>query len=51
MVSKADELRPFVIYVIEEDGAKVVANVLVDHFVETRHCARVASRWKCPDFS
>jgi hypothetical protein len=51
MVSKTDELRPFVIYVIEEGGAKVVANVLVDHFVATRHCARVASRWKCPDFS
>src|SRR5262245_17205697 len=25
MVSKTDELRPFVIYVIEEEGAKVVA--------------------------
>jgi hypothetical protein len=51
MLSKTDELRPFVIYVIEEGGAKVVANVLVDHFVATRHCARVAARWKCPDFS
>ena len=51
MLSKTDELRPFVIYVIEEGGAKVVANVLVDHFVESRHCARVAARWKCPDFS
>ena len=51
MVSSTDELRPFVIYVIEEGGAKVVANVLVDHFVESRHCARVAARWKCPDFS
>jgi len=51
MVSKTDDLRPFVIYVIEEGGATVVANVLVDHFVESRHCARVAARWKCPDFS
>jgi hypothetical protein len=50
MVSKTDELRPFVINVIEEGGAKVVANVLVDHFVESRHCARVAGGWKCPDF-
>jgi hypothetical protein len=51
MVTKADELRPFVIYVVEEDGAKVVANVLVDHLVEDRHCVRAGSRWKCPDFS
>ena len=50
MVSKAGELRPFVIYVIEEDGAKVVANVLVDHLVEGRHCMRAATGWKCPDF-
>jgi hypothetical protein len=50
MVSSADELRPFVIYVIEENGAKVIADVLVDSFVEGRHCARVADGWKCPDF-
>jgi tetratricopeptide (TPR) repeat protein len=50
MLSKTHELRPFVIYVIEEDGAKVVANILVDEFVEDRHCARVAEGWKCPDF-
>ncbi|HZT49414.1 MAG TPA: hypothetical protein VFA64_15675 [Hyphomicrobiaceae bacterium] len=50
MVSKTDEFRPFVIYVIEEGGAKVVANVLVDRFVEGRHCRRVAAGWKCPDF-
>jgi hypothetical protein len=50
MVSRADEYRPFVIYVIEEEGAKVVANVLVDNFVEGRHCARVAGGWQCPDF-
>ena len=50
MVTKTDEMRPFVIYVIEEGGAKVVANVLVDRFVEGRHCARVAQGWKCPDF-
>lgn len=51
MVTKADELRPFVIYVVEEDGAKVVANVLVDHLVEGRHCIRAGGGWKCPDFS
>jgi hypothetical protein len=50
MVSAMDELRPFVIYVIEEGGAKVVANVLVDHLVEGRHCIKVPTRWKCPDF-
>lgn len=51
MVSKAGELRPFVIYVVEEDGAKVVANVLVDRLVEGRHCVRVDGGWQCPDFS
>jgi hypothetical protein len=51
MVSKAGELRPFVIYVIEEDGAKVVANVLVDRLVEGRHCIRAGAGWRCPDFS
>jgi hypothetical protein len=50
MVSKADQLRPFVIFVIEENGAKVVANILLDQFVEGRHCALEAGRWKCPDF-
>jgi hypothetical protein len=38
MVTKADELRPFVIYVVEEGGVKGVANVLVDHLVKDRHC-------------
>jgi hypothetical protein len=51
MVSKAGELRPFVIYVVEEGDAKVVANVLVDRLVEGRHCIQVAQRWQCPDFS
>jgi hypothetical protein len=50
MVSKTDEFRPFVIYVVEEGGAKVVFNIVVDHFVESRHCARVSGGWKCPDF-
>jgi hypothetical protein len=50
MVTSTDELRPFVIYVIGESGAKVIANVLVDNFVEGRHCARVADGWRCPDF-
>jgi hypothetical protein len=42
MVSATGELQPFVIAVIEEGGAKVVANVLVDRLVEGRHC------FKCP---
>jgi len=49
-VSKADQLRPFVIYVVEENGAKVVVNILTDNFVEGRHCVHEAGRWKCPDF-
>jgi hypothetical protein len=51
MVSRTNELRPFVIYVIEESGAKVIANALVDYFVDGRHCTRIADGWKCPDFS
>jgi hypothetical protein len=50
MVSATGELRPFVIYVIEEGGAKVVANVLVDRLVEGRHCIKVVTGWQCPDF-
>ena len=51
LVASTGELHPFVIYVIEEGSRKVVANVLVDHFVEGRHCAQVDAGWKCPDFS
>jgi hypothetical protein len=51
MVSVTGELHPFVIYVIEERGAKVVANVLVDRLVEGRHCFKVPTGWKCPDSS
>ena len=29
--------RPFVLYVVEEEEQAVIANVLVDHFVEGRH--------------
>ena len=50
MVEKGGEMRPFVIYVIEEGGAKVVANVLVDLFVEGRHCLKVPNGWQCPNF-
>jgi hypothetical protein len=50
MVSKSDQLHPFVIYVIDENGAKVVVNILTDKFVEGRHCAFEAGGWKCPDF-
>lgn len=37
LVPKSGEPRPFVIYVVEEKGKTVVANILVDHFVEGRH--------------
>src|SRR5262245_57112417 len=50
MVAKTNDLRPFVVQVIEEDGARVVSNVLVDNFVEGRHCACAAGTWTCPDF-
>jgi hypothetical protein len=50
MVEKTGGMRPFVIYVVEEGGARVVANVLVDLFVEGRHCLKEAAGWKCPDF-
>ena len=50
MVSKTDELRPVVIYVVVEGRTKVVFNIIVDHLVESRHCARVPTGWKCPDF-
>ena len=50
MVSSTDKLRPFVVYVVEEGGAKVIANILVDSFIEGRHCARVPEGWRCPDF-
>ena len=50
MVSKSDQLRPFVIYVVDENGAKVVVDILTDKFVEGRHCAFEAGGWKCPDF-
>ena len=50
MVSGSDELHPFVIYVTQEADSKVVANILVDKFVEGRHCTHVSAGWRCPDF-
>jgi hypothetical protein len=50
MVSGNDELHPFVIYVTQEADSKVVANILVDKFVEGRHCTHGAAGWRCPDF-
>jgi hypothetical protein len=49
-VTRNSEYRPFVIQVIEEAGQNVVSNILVDRFVEGRHCAHVGNGWKCPDF-
>jgi hypothetical protein len=49
-VTRNNEYRPFMIQVIEEAGQGVVSNIVVDKFVEGRHCARVANGWKCPDF-
>ena len=37
MLSKTGELRPFVLYVVNEGGKTVVANVIVDHLVPDRH--------------
>lgn len=36
-VPKEGEPRPFVVYVVAEGDTTVVANILVDHFVEGRH--------------
>ena len=36
-VPKDGAPRPFVLYVIDEGGARVVANVVVDHYVPDRH--------------
>lgn len=50
MVDKSGVLRPFVIQVIEEQDAIVVANFIVDQFVAGRHCAKTDGAWQCPDF-
>lgn len=36
-VPKSGQQKPFVIYVLEENGRKVVGNILVNRFVEGRH--------------
>ena len=36
-VARDGTRRPFVLYVVQENGAPVVANLLVDRFVEGRH--------------
>ena len=36
-VPKSGQPKPFVIYVLEENGHKVVGNILVNRFVEGRH--------------
>ena len=36
-VPKSGQQKPFVIYVLEENGQKVVGNILVNRFVEGRH--------------
>jgi hypothetical protein len=46
IISEMGELHPFVIYVIEEGGAKVVANALINRLVEGRHCIKVPTGWK-----
>jgi hypothetical protein len=37
ILAKTGELRPFVVYVVNENGRTVVANVLTDHLVPDRH--------------
>jgi len=44
-------LNVFSIFVPPLRERKSDVLLLVDHFVESRHCARVGARWKCPDFS
>jgi hypothetical protein len=36
-VPKSGQAKPFVIYLLEEKGLKVVGNILVNRFVEGRH--------------
>lgn len=36
-VTKSGQPKPFVIYMVEENGAKVIVNILVNRFVEGRH--------------
>jgi hypothetical protein len=36
-VPKSGEKKPFVVYVVSENGKTVIANVLVNRFVEGRH--------------
>lgn len=36
-LTKSGRKKPFVIYVIDEQGQKFVANILVNHFIEGRH--------------
>jgi hypothetical protein len=36
-VPKSGQQKPFVIYVLEENGQKFVGNLLVNRFVEGRH--------------
>lgn len=50
MVGKSGLLRPFVIQVIEEQDAIVVANFIVDQLVAGRHCVQTDGAWQCPDF-
>ncbi len=37
MMAKTGELRPFALYVVEENGRKVVANILTDYAAPNRH--------------
>ena len=36
-MQESGEKKPFVVYVVSENGELHVANILVDHFVENRH--------------
>ena len=36
-VPKSGEQKPFVVYVVNENGKTVIANILVNRFVEGRH--------------
>jgi hypothetical protein len=36
-MTKSGQKKPFVIYIVEEKGQKIVANILVNYFIEGRH--------------
>ncbi len=42
-------LEPFFIQVVQEGSSLAVSNIIVDRFIEGRHCRRASGTWQCPD--